>query len=111
MYLIDTNVVSELRKAKSASMNQGVLAWSKSVPAPSLFLSVITILELEKGVLGVARRDPAQAAVLRRWLDGNVLQAFSGRILPIDTAVRSDVERSMFPIRDLTETLSLRPRH
>ena len=87
MYLIDTNIVSELRKAKSARMNPGVLAWSKSVPAPSLFLSVITILELEKGVVGVARRDPAQAAVLRRWLDGNVLQAFSGRILPIDTAV------------------------
>ena len=87
MYLVDTNVVSELRKGTSAGMNQGVLEWSLSVTTPSLFLSVITILELEKGVLGVARRDPAQARILRRWLDGNVLEAFSGRILPIDTAV------------------------
>lgn len=87
MYLIDTNIVSELRRAKSARVNQGVLAWSRSVSTPSLFLSVITILELEKGVLGLARRDPAQAAILRRWLDGNVLEAFSGRILAIDTAV------------------------
>ena len=87
MYLVDTNIVSELRRAKSARVNQGVLAWSRSVSTPNLFLSVITILELEKGVLGLARRDPAQAAVLRRWLDGNVLEAFSGRILAIDTAV------------------------
>ena len=85
--IFDTNVVSELRKAKSAKMNQRVLAWQKSVSTPSLFLSVITILELERGVLRVARRDPAQAAVLRRWLDGHVLQAFSGRILSVDTAV------------------------
>ena len=87
MYLVDTNIVSELRRAKSARVNRGVLAWSTSVSTPSLFLSVITILELEKGVLGLARRDPPQAAVLRRWLDGHVLAAFSGRILAIDTAV------------------------
>lgn len=87
MYLVDTNIVSELRRAKSPGVNQGVLAWPKSVSTPSLFLSVITILDLEKGVLGLACRGPAQAAILRRWLDGNVLAAFSGRILAIDTAV------------------------
>ena len=87
MYLVDTNVVSELRKAGSAKMNRQVLAWSESVPAHVLSLSVITVLELERGVRQAARRDSAQASVLRRWLDGHVLPAFSGRILPVDTAV------------------------
>ena len=87
MYLLDTNVVSELRKARSTRIDQGVLAWSNSVSTPSLFVSAITILELERGVLRVARRDPAQAAILRRWLDGHVLDSFGDRVIPIDTAV------------------------
>ncbi len=86
MYLLDTNVVSELRKATSRKIDQGVLAWSNSVSATSLYTSVITIMELEKGVLLVARRDPAQADILRRWLDGHLLTAFANRVLPIDTA-------------------------
>lgn len=87
MYLLDTNVVSELRKATSPRINQRVLAWSKSVSTASLYVSVVTILELERGVLLVTRRDPAQAAILRRWLDENVLDAFADRVIPIDTAV------------------------
>lgn len=84
MYLLDTNVVSELRKPRS---DRHVKAWAASVPAPSLFVSVITILELETGVLQVERRDSRQGAVLRRWLDGHVLPAFADRVLPVDTAV------------------------
>lgn len=87
MYLLDTNVVSELRKARSTRIDQGVLVWSNSVSTSSLFVSAITILELERGVLRVARRDPAQAAILRRWLDSHVLDSFSDRVIPIDTAV------------------------
>lgn len=87
MYILDTNVVSELRKAGSGRADVGVVAWAASVPAASLYLSVVTVLELEKGVLSVARRDPAQAALLRAWVDTQVLPAFHGRILPIDTAV------------------------
>ena len=87
MYLLDTNVISELRKAKSSMVNQNVLDWANGVSAASLFLSVITVLELETGILLVERRDPAQGAVLRSWLNTHVLPAFSERILPVDTAV------------------------
>ena len=87
MYLLDTNVISELRKAKSGKADQRVLAWAESVPASSLYMSAITVLELETGVLLVERRDPAQGAVLRSWLNTQVLPAFSDRILPVDTAV------------------------
>ena len=85
MYLLDTNVVSELRKGKNA--HRSVRAWAAALPAASLFLSAISILELEIGVLLIERRDRKQGAVLRAWMDGNVLPTFSGRILPIDTAV------------------------
>jgi toxin FitB len=85
MYLLDTNVVSELRKAKKAQ--RSVLAWAQSLPASSLYLSVISILELEIGVLLIERRDQKQGEILRAWMDTHVLPAFAGRILAIDTAV------------------------
>ena len=86
MYLLDTNVVSELRKAKSGKIAPTVLTWVNRVPAASLFLSVIAILELETGVLLVERRDPKQGLVLRSWLDDHVLPAFSERILSVAVA-------------------------
>ena len=85
MYLLDTNVVSELRKGKNA--HRGLRTWAEALPSASLFLSAISILELEIGVFLVERRDRKQGAVLRAWMDGHVLPTFSGRILPIDTAV------------------------
>lgn len=87
MYLLDTNVVAELRKAKAGKANDHVAAWAASVAPATLFLSTITVLELELGVLLMERRDPRQGAVLRAWIDGHVLPAFADRILAIDTAV------------------------
>jgi len=87
MFVLDTNVVSELRKSRSGKADKRVTAWARSVPASSLFLSVITLLELEMGVLQVQRRDPAQGTTLRAWLDGHVVPSFAGRVLPVDTAV------------------------
>ena len=87
MFVLDTNVVSELRKIGSGKADPNVTAWADSVDAGSLHLSVITILELEIGVLRVDRRDPQQGAMLRTWLDTRVLPEFSNRILPVDTAV------------------------
>ena len=87
MFVLDTNVVSELRKVKAGKADRNVAAWAASVPADTLFVSVITILELEAGVLLAQRRDPAQGALLRSWMDQHVLPAFSGRVLPVDTAV------------------------
>jgi predicted nucleic acid-binding protein len=87
MYLLDTNVVAELRKAKAGKADKNVTAWAESVVPASLFLSTITVLEMELGVLLVERRDARQGAVLRAWMDGHVLPAFADRILAIDTAV------------------------
>jgi predicted nucleic acid-binding protein len=85
MYLLDTNVVSELRKAKKG--DHGVRTWAQAVPASSLYVCAISILELEIGILLKERRDRKQGAILRAWMDGHVLPAFDGRILAIDTAV------------------------
>lgn len=85
MYLLDTNVVSELRKANKA--NQSVKNWATTIPAAALYLSVISILELEIGVLLIERRDRKQGEILRAWIDGHVVPTFADRVLAIDTAV------------------------
>jgi toxin FitB len=97
MYLLDTNVISELRKAKSGKADRNVVVWADNLSAPCLYLSVITILELETGVLLVERRDPAQGAILRSWLNTHVLPAFSDRILSVDTAVAQCCARLHVP--------------
>ncbi len=85
MFLLDTNVVSELRRRKRAAPQ--VLAWADPVDPFNLFVSAVTVLELEKGALLLKRRDPPQAAVLDRWIRSGVLRSFAGRILPFDEAV------------------------
>jgi predicted nucleic acid-binding protein len=90
MYILDTNVISELRKAKKTHPN--VKKWAERVPSASLYISVISVLELEIGILLVDRRDKdrrdnQQGAILRSWMDLHVLPTFSGRILAIDTDV------------------------
>ncbi len=97
MYVLDTNVVSELRKAKDGRADKHVTAWAIGVLPSSLFVSVITILELELGVLLVERRDPAQGGVLRAWLEHRVLPAFADRVLPIDTEVARRCARLQVP--------------
>ncbi len=97
MYLLDTKVVSELRKARSGKADGNVVAWAASVPPLGLFLSAITILELETGVLLVERRDPAQGGMLRIWLNDHVLPAFAGRILAVDTLVAQRCARLHVP--------------
>lgn len=87
MFILDTNVVSELRKIRLGRADAHVAQWADSVESVDLFLSSITVQELEIGVLLAERRDPAQGAVFRAWLDHHVLPAFAGRILPVDTAV------------------------
>ena len=84
MWLLDTNVVSELRRVRSGKADAQVAAWADSVDATSLYLSVITVQELEIGVQLLERKDRAQGAVLRAWLDRQVLTAFAGRILVVD---------------------------
>ena len=85
MFLLDTTVISELRRPDKA--NPLVAAWAGSTPAARTFLSAISILEIEMGALLIARRDTAQGAVLRTWIDDQILPRFEGRVLPVDLAV------------------------
>jgi toxin FitB len=97
MYLLDTNVLSELRRSDKA--HPAVLAWARKVDAQAMHLSAITVLEVELGALAIARRDAAQGALLRQWIDGKVLPAFAGRILPVDLAVARCCARLQVPDR------------
>lgn len=85
MFLLDTNVISELRRPERA--DPAVVAWASTQPAASQFLSAISILEIELGARLVERRDGTQGAILRAWIDNQILPHFEGRILAIDTAV------------------------
>jgi len=84
LYLLDTNVISEFRKAEAARGSAQVARWGAQVDAGRLYLSVMTLLELDIGVLSIGRRDPEQAQILRNWLEGYVMKSFSGRILDLD---------------------------
>ncbi|HVE44533.1 MAG TPA: type II toxin-antitoxin system VapC family toxin [Gammaproteobacteria bacterium] len=99
MYLLDTNVISELRKSKSPRINKNVAHWAKSVSSSILFLSAITLLELEIGVLLIERRDSSQGILLRSWIDSHILPVFSERILPLDTAVAKQCAKLHVPDR------------
>lgn len=84
-YLLDTNVVSELRKPAPRA-DQAVRSWAGAREPSELYLSAVTILEIEVGIARLSRRDQGQAARLRVWLEEEVLDLFSGRILSIGVA-------------------------
>jgi predicted nucleic acid-binding protein len=87
MFVLDTNVVSELRKAAAGRANANVVSWATQTVSKSLFVSSITLLELELGILLFERKDALQGAVLRTWMTAHVMPAFGGRILPVDAEV------------------------
>lgn len=87
MFLLDTNVVSELRRAGSGKANARVVEWVEGQPASALYLSAISLFELEMGVQRLERNDPAQGAVLRAWLERQVIPGFANRILAFDADV------------------------
>jgi toxin FitB len=95
MYLLDTNVVSALRRPEKA--DPALRQWADSVPLELFYLSVITILEIEIGAGLIARRDKAQGDILRRWIDDHILPAFEGRILAVDTAIARQCARLHIP--------------
>jgi hypothetical protein len=99
MFVLDTNVISELRKAGDARSDAHVTAWIAREDAASFFVSAITLMELEIGVLQVERRDPLQGARLRTWLDRHVLPEFTERTLPIDATVALQCARLHVPDR------------
>lgn len=84
MYLLDTNVVSELRKVEAGRADARVARWQASIPSGLMHISAITLYEIEMGVCLMERRDAAQGRLLRLWYDTRVLPAYAGRILPVD---------------------------
>ena len=97
MFVLDTNVVSELRRVRLGKADRNLAAWAQSVEAANLFISTITIMELELGILLIERKDAHQGALLRSWLEQHVLPEFSGRTLPIDTVVAQRCARLHVP--------------
>jgi predicted nucleic acid-binding protein len=87
VFLLDTNVISELRKAGDGKADTNVVAWLSSVDAATLYVSAITLMEIELGILRMERRDPTQGARLRAWMENRILPEFADRTLPVDTAV------------------------
>ncbi|QUS39363.1 type II toxin-antitoxin system VapC family toxin [Tardiphaga alba] len=87
MFLLDTNVVSELRKISDGRVAPGVAAWFATVDPADCYVSPITLMEIETGILRIARRDILQGNRLRIWMETDVRPQFSVRTLPIDSDV------------------------
>jgi len=103
MHLLDTEVVFALRDAKRGGADSGLTAWAAAAPRSSLFISALTLLELETAAARVERRDKVQGPRLRAWLDDRVLPAFEGRVLAIDAAVVR--RRTHLPLADGRDAL------
>ena len=97
MFLLDTNVVSELRKLGDGRADARVVAWISARDAESFYISALTLMELEIGILRIERRDAAQGERLRRWMDRHVLPEFLERTLPVDSAVALECARLHVP--------------
>lgn len=87
--VLDTDIVPELRKVRNGKVNPGVAVWAEEVSSVELFVSAITMHELDHGVLLLERSDPVQGALLREWLDHSVAAAFKNRVLQVGRADRS----------------------
>lgn len=95
-YLLDTNVISELRKPAGRAAPT-VRAWAQRQPTHQLAVSVITVMEIEIGIARLERRNAAQGAVLRKWLEHELLAAFATRMLPVDLKVVRQAARMHVP--------------
>ncbi len=87
MYLLDTNVISEMRKARAGRIDRNVAKWALEVDVDQMFTSVIVIHEIETGTLLAERRDPLQGRIYRAWLENDLLPTFSSRVLPVNVEV------------------------
>lgn len=98
MYLLDTNVISEIHKINSSKADLNVKAWADQADTASLFISAITLQELEIRVLIAKRKDDQKGELLRKWLDSQVKPAFAGRILPVDE--KAAVQSALLNVSD-----------
>jgi PIN family toxin-antitoxin system, toxin component len=87
MYLLDTNIVSELRKLETGKIHPQVYRWIKSNGFTHTYISAVTLAEIQTGILSLARKDKAQAASLDNWFTNRLLPAYRTKTLPVDTKV------------------------
>jgi predicted nucleic acid-binding protein len=87
MYLLDTGVVLELRKAKAGQSDPGLAAWAAGIARQKLFISALNLLEIENAAARLGRKDRAAGLVVREWIDHHVMPAFEGRVLPVDANI------------------------
>ena len=119
MFLLDTGVAFELRKAKAGRTDPGLASWAASVPRQSMFLSALSLIELGNSAARLEARDKAGAVALRAWIDGQLTRAFEDRILPIDAAVAkrrgqlayADARDGLMAATALEHGLTLATRH
>ena len=111
MFILDTNVVFELRKVQAGKADPNVAAWAESVDAADLFVSVITIMELELGVLSIERKDGSQGAILRAWLEQSVSQSYPAKLYPLIQRLRSAVLVFMCQTNVVNAMHSSQPPH
>ncbi|PWQ98672.1 type II toxin-antitoxin system VapC family toxin [Leucothrix pacifica] len=97
MYLLDTNVVSEIRKVRKNKANKNVVEWLSHVQKESLYTNAVVLMEIERGILRMAHKDPQQAERLKSWYHAAIKPMFYGRVLPIDEATATVCSTLHFP--------------
>ncbi|SAK69805.1 twitching motility protein PilT [Caballeronia temeraria] len=97
MYLLDTNVISELRKAGDGKADANVTRWVSGEDAANFYISAVTLFELELGILRMERRDAEQGERLRTWIRTRVVPEFADRTLPLDSSVAQRCARLHVP--------------
>ena len=103
MFLLNTDVLLALRGAKSGQADPGLVSWAQGVARERLFMSAVSLLDLESGAVRTGRRPGDDKARLRDWVDGQLIPAFEGRILPVDAAVVR--RRAQLPYTDTRDAL------
>ncbi|WP_315760647.1 PIN domain-containing protein [Sphingomonas sp. Y38-1Y] len=103
MFLLDTPLVLELRLAQSGGADARLVAWANATPRERLFLSAISLVEIEGAAARAARTDKAAGAKMRRWIDERLIPAFDGHILPLDAAVAR--RRAMVALAETRDAL------
>ncbi|MCK3658162.1 twitching motility protein PilT [Pasteurellaceae bacterium Pebbles2] len=84
MFLLDTNIISEMRKIPLGYANAGVIEWAKKIPTEHIFISAVSMMELERGILNLQRKDAEQAKIIQAWFKNTVKMHFKGQFLPIN---------------------------
>jgi predicted nucleic acid-binding protein len=103
MFLLDTEIVSEIGKAKAGRTDPGLAAWAGGTGRDSLFISALTLLELENGATRLEKRDRGAGQAVRAWIGDQVMKSFDSRILPVDAAVVR--RRAQLPYADSRDGL------